>query len=301
MDSYSILWTIFITISFTLFLLDLKFSVLNPHEISFKESLTLCSIWISIAILYSLCIWYYLGSFKMAEYLTAYIIEYSLSVDNMFVFLMIFSYFKIEKKYQPKILVIGILSAVVMRLIFIFAGIALVKKFSWVLYVFGIILVYTGIKMFFHKEENIEPEKNIILRLIKKYFRIAMNVRNGNFFIRENNKIIPTIMVAVLIVIETTDLIFAIDSIPAVLSISQDKLIVYSSNIFAIIGLRSLYFSLAALNEYFKYLKDGVSIVLIYVGIKMLISKFIHINPFISLGIVSIILFVSIIFSILKK
>lgn len=300
MEVYSILWYFFIAVALTLFLIDIKLSVLKPHEITLKESLSLCSIWISVALLYSTLIWYYLGINKAGEYLTAYIVEYSLSVDNMFVFLMIFSYFGIEKKYQPKILVIGILSAVIMRLIFIFSGIALVESFSWILYFFGAILIYSGIKMFKHTEEKIDPEKNIILRLIKKYFSIDMNINNGKFFIKKDGKIVPTLMIAALVVIETTDLIFAIDSIPAVLAISRDKLIVYSSNIFAIIGLRSLYFSLAALSDYFKFLKQGVSIVLVYVGIKMLLSKFVHINPFISLFIIILILSSSIVFSVIS-
>lgn len=301
MDVYLILWLIFVIVSLTLFLIDIKLSVLNPHEINLRESLILCSIWISVAIFYGGFVFYFLGASKMAEYFTAYIIEYSLSVDNMFVFLIIFTYFKVERKYQPKILVIGILSAVVMRLVFIFTGIEIVKRFSWILYFFGIILVYTGIKMFFQKEENIEPEKNIILRFMKKYIKIDMDINEGSFFVKKEGQYIPTMMIAVLVVIETTDLLFAVDSIPAVLSISQDKLIVYSSNIFAVVGLRSLYFSLAALNDYFRYLRHGVSIVLIYVGIKMFISKFVHISPFLSLGVVVLILFTSIVISVFYK
>lgn len=301
MDTYSILWLFFILEALALFLFDLKLSILKPHEITFKESMRLCIIWVSAALLYGIFIWYYLDLNKMAEYLTAYVVEYSLSVDNMFVFLMIFSYFGIEKKYQPKILVIGILSAVVMRLIFIFTGIIILKKFSWVLYLFGLILVYTGIKMFKHTDEKIDPERNIILRLLRRYFQIEMNTKEGRFLIKKNGKLVPTMMFATLVVIETTDLVFAIDSIPAVLAISQDKLIVYSSNIFAIIGLRSLYFSLASLSDYFKFLKKGVAIVLIYVGLKMLVSKFIHINPLVSLFIILLILSTSIVASIYRK
>lgn len=296
-----VLWIIFIVVALVLFFIDLKLSVLNPHEISLKESLRLCGIWVSVAVFYGMIVFYFLGLDKFSEYLTAYIVEYSLSVDNMFVFLMIFTYFGVEKKYQPKVLVIGILSAVVMRLIFIFAGIELIKRFWWFLYLFGLILIYTGIKLFFEKDEKIEPDKNIVLRLMRRYMRIATDMGDGRFFIREGGRYIPTMMIAVLIVIETTDLIFAIDSIPAVLSISQDRLIVYSSNIFAVVGLRSLYFSLAALNDYFRYLKQGVSIVLIYVGLKMFIARFIHITPLLSLGVVITILLIAILLSIFYK
>lgn len=301
METYTLLWSIFIFISTILFLLDFKLSILKPHEISFKESILLCSLWIMVASVYGLIIGKYLGYIKMSEYFTAYIVEYSLSIDNMFVFLMVFQYFNIERKYQPKVLVIGILSAIVMRLIFIFTGIALINRFNWLLYVFGVVLLYTGYKMFFHGDEKIEPEKNIALRFISKKIKIDMSYKGPNFFTTINGKIVPTIMIAVLIVIETTDIIFAVDSIPAVLAISQDKLIVYSSNIFAVIGLRSLYFALASIKDYFIYLKHGVAIVLFYIGIKMILSKFFHINPFVSLLIVTIILIISIVLSVINK
>ncbi|MEF3280159.1 MAG: TerC/Alx family metal homeostasis membrane protein [Elusimicrobiota bacterium] len=301
MYPYYILWILFVLIAVILFIFDLKLSVFKPHDITLKESLFLCGIWIVIACSYGLLIGYFLNLNKMVEYFTAYIVEYSLSVDNMFVFLIIFSYFGIEKKYQPKILVIGILSAIVMRLIFIFTGIALISKFNWIIYIFAIVLLYTGFKMFFVGNEKIEPEKNPLLRVISKYINIDMNYKTGDFFIIKNGRLIPTIMIAVLIVIESTDIVFAVDSIPAVLGISQDRLIVYSSNIFAVIGLRSLYFALAAINDYFKYLKKGVAIVLIYVGFKMLFSHFIHIPPFLSLMVIIVILSISIIFSFIKK
>ncbi len=302
MSEYNILWSVFILLSLFLFFIDFKLSVSRPHEITLKESLTLCMFWVGAALIYGVLVWYYLGNLKFAEYLTAYIVEYSLSVDNMFVFLMIFSYFSIEKKYQPKILVIGIISAVVMRMIFIFVGTELVRRFSWMLYIFAFILIYSGFKMFSSKEsDRIEPDKNLIFRLFKKYLPVDMEIKDGRFWVIRNGKIFFTSLFAVLILIETTDLIFAVDSIPAVLSISQDRLIVYSSNIFAVIGLRSLYFSLAALNDYFRYLKHGVSVVLIYIGIKMLLSKFIHINPFLSLIVVLTILSFSILISVLKR
>ena len=301
MDVYLVLWLLFLVISLILFYLDFRFSVLNPHEIGLRESLMLCSIWIFVALLFGGFVFYFLGSDKFAEYLTAYIIEYSLSVDNMFVFLMIFKYFGVERKHQAKVLVIGILSAVVMRLVFIFAGIELIKRFSWLLYVFGLVLIYTGIKMFFSRDENVDIERNIVLKLLRKHIKMHLNMEEGRFFVKEAGRYIPTMMFAVLLLIETTDLIFAIDSIPAVLSISQDRLIVYSSNIFAVVGLRSLYFSLSALHDYFRYLKQGVSVALVYVGLKMFLSHFVHITPFFSLTVVIVIIATSIIVSIASK
>ncbi len=188
MDAYTILWIIFIIVSSTLFLVDLKLSVLNPHEVSLKESLKLCAIWIIVAFSYGFLVSYFLNTSKMYEYFTAYVVEYSLSVDNMFVFLMIFSFFGIEKKYQPKVLVIGILSAVFLRLIFIFAGIALINKFHWILYIFALILIYTGFKMFKNVNEKIEPDKNIVLRFLLRHIKIKMDYKGNEFFVKENNR-----------------------------------------------------------------------------------------------------------------
>jgi len=301
MENYNILWIIFVIISLSIFIFDLKLSVLKPHEISLKESILLCLLWVVIACLYGFIVGYFIGFNKMAEYFTAYIVEYSLSVDNMFVFLMIFSFFQIDKKYQPKVLVIGILSAVILRMIFIFSGIALIKRFEWIIYIFAVILIYTGFKMFKNVDEKIEPDKNPVLKFISKFIKIDMSYKGNEFFIINSGKIVFTIMFAVLVVIESSDIVFATDSIPAVLSISQDKLIVYSSNIFAVIGLRSLYFSLSAISDYFRYLKKGVALVLIYVGMKMFLSHYIHIQSFVSLLVVISILSLSILASVIIK
>lgn len=301
MTPYTILWIIFVLLAITLFLFDLKLSVLKPHSISFKESISLCSLWVLVALLYGFCIGHFLDTNRMIEYFTAYVVEYSLSIDNMFVFLMIFTYFGIERKYQAKVLVIGVLSAVVMRLIFIFAGIALINKFEWIIYIFAAILVYTGIKMVISGDEQMDPGNNIVLKLISKKIGIDMKEKTGNFFIRKNNRLIPSIMTAVLIVIESSDLIFAVDSIPAVLGISQDRLVVYSSNMFAVIGLRSLYFTLASLNDYFKYLKIGVAVILVFVGFKMFLSHFILISPIVSLVVIVLIIAISMLLSLIEK
>lgn len=301
MDHHLLLWWIFWILAFFVFAVDFKLSVLKPHDIGLKESLKLCSYWVLIAIIYGLTVGYFLSASKMFEYFTAYIVEYSLSVDNMFVFLMIFSFFGVEKKYQAKVLMIGILSAIIMRMIFIFIGVELVIRFKWILYVFGVILLYSGYKMYVSKEEEVHPEKNVVLKLMEKFIPIDREYKGDKFFIKKNGKIFMTTMVAVLVMIETTDIIFAVDSIPAVLSISHDRLVVYSSNIFAVIGLRSLYFALNALNDYFIYLKKGVSVVLFYIGIKMLVSDLYHIPSYISLSVVIFILGLSILLSVIKN
>jgi tellurite resistance protein TerC len=298
MGSYNILWLIFIFTALILFILDLKLSASKAHIIKPKESIFLCSFWILIASLYGFIIGYLIDNNKMFEYFTAYVIEYSLSVDNMFVFLMIFTYFNIDKKYQPKILTWGILGAIVMRLIMIFSGVALIEKFHWIIYIFGIILIYTAFKMYLHGDEKVEPDKNFFLKFIAKIIPFDYKDETHDFFIKKE-KIYATVMLATLIVVESTDVVFAIDSIPAVLSISQDKLIVYTSNVFAVVGLRSLYFLLAYISDYFTYLKKGVSVVLLYVGIKMLISDVYKISPIKSLLVVLSILGISLLLSVL--
>jgi tellurite resistance protein TerC len=295
------LWIIFIFTVIFVFVLDFKLSILKPHIIGFIESLKLCFLWFSIASLYGLVIGYFLNTSKMIEYFTAYVIEYSLSIDNMFVFLMIFNYFNIEKHNQPKVLTIGIISAIFMRMIFIFLGIELVERFKWIIYIFGIILIYSGIKMFRKKEEEFSPDDSLIMKYFGKVFPFDKSYKGNKFFIRKDGKILTTRMLLVLVFIETSDIIFAIDSVPAVLAITHDRLIAYTSNIFAVVGLRSLYFALSFLADYFTYLKNGVSIILIYVGLKMIFLEFIHINPFYSLIFIISVLFISIVFSLIKK
>jgi tellurite resistance protein TerC len=301
MDHVTLLWITFAVTATVLFSLDIKLSASKAHEISTRESLMLCSFWIFIASAYGVLVGYLLDLNKMLEFFTAYVIEYSLSVDNMFVFLIIFSYFNVSKKNQPKILTWGILGAVFMRLALIFAGVALIEKFHWITYFFGAVLIYTAVKMYFQDEEGVEPEKNQALKLFSKIMPFDMKDRSDNFFVRKEKKIYATMMFATLIVIESSDLVFAVDSIPAVLAISSDKLIVYTSNVFAVVGLRSLYFLLASIAEYFRFLKTGVSVVLFYVGIKMIISGYYKIPSLTSLVIVLSILAFSIILSVIIK
>jgi tellurite resistance protein TerC len=216
---------------------------------------------------------------KAMEFLAGYLIEKSLSMDNLFVFLMLFSFFGVERKYQHEVLFWGIFGALVLRSIFIFAGAAMVERFEWILGLFGLFLIYTGIKMFSHNDdEQVDPSKNVIVKLFKKFFPVSDRMHGGDFFVHENGRRLATPLFITLLVIETTDVAFAVDSIPAVFSVSRDPFIVLTSNIFAILGLRALYFALAAIAKYFGYLKYGLGIILSFVGIKMLLAMNEYVN-----------------------
>ena len=300
MTNLEIMWTVFVVTSASLFIADIKISAGRAHEISRKEALLLCSFWILIASMFGFLTGYMLGYERMLEFFTAYVIEYSLSMDNMFVFIMIFAYFGVPKKYQPKILTWGILGAVIMRLVLIFAGVGLINAFSWIIYVFGAILIFTAVKMFLQKDGEMDPGKNPVLKLLAKIMPMDKTDDSGAFFVRKE-VLYATPLFATLLVIETSDLIFAVDSIPAVLAISREPFIVYTSNVFAVVGLRSLYFFLAAIIDSFRFLKTGISIILFYVGVKMLLSNFIHIPAILSLGVVLGIMAASIMLSVLLK
>ena len=300
MTDLGIMWLVFAVTASALFIADIKISAGRAHEISRKEAITLCSFWILIATLFGFLTGYVLGYEKMLEFFTAYVIEYSLSMDNMFVFIMVFAYFNVPKKYQPKILTWGILGAVAMRLILIFAGVGLINAFGWIIYIFGAVLIFTAIKMFLQKDGETNPGKNPVLKLLSKVMPLDMNDSAGAFFTKKEVWC-ATSLFATLLVIETTDLIFAVDSIPAVLAISKEPFVVYTSNVFAVVGLRSLYFFLAAIIDSFRFLKTGISIILFYVGVKMLASNFVHIPALLSLCVVLGILALSILLSILIK
>ena len=300
MNNLASMWVIFVLTAIALFIADVKFSSGRAHEISRKEALVLCAVWVFIAALFGLLTGYMLGHERMLEFFTAYVIEYSLSMDNMFVFVMIFAYFNVPKKYQPKILTWGILGAVAMRLILIFAGVGLINAFGWIIYVFGAVLIFTAVKMFLQKGEETDPGKNPVLKLLARFMPLDANSDTGDFFTKKEVWY-ATSLFATLLVIETSDLIFAVDSIPAVLAISKVPFIVYTSNVFAVVGLRSLYFFLAAIIDSFRFLKTGISIILFYVGLKMLSSNFVHIPALLSLCAVLGILALSIILSILIK
>ncbi|HOW89875.1 MAG TPA: TerC/Alx family metal homeostasis membrane protein, partial [Elusimicrobiales bacterium] len=264
MTNIEIMWTVFVVTASLLFFLDIRLSSGRAHEISRREALLLCSFWVAIAALFGALTGWMLGRERMLEFFTAYVIEYSLSMDNMFVFIMIFAYFGVAKKYQPKILTWGILGAVVMRLALIFTGVELIRAFSWIIYVFGAVLIFTAVKMLVQKDGEMDPGRNPVLRLLARIMPIDRTADTGNFFVRKE-VLHATPLFATLLVIETSDLIFAVDSIPAVLAISKETFIVYTSNVFAVVGLRSLYFFLAAIMDSFRFLKTGIAVILLYV------------------------------------
>ena len=278
-------WIVFYVLVFIMLIVDLKmFGKKGQHEVSVKEALKMTAVWIGVSLVFcaAIYIWYPVESHEKAmEFLAGYLIEKSLSMDNLFVFLMLFSFFGIERKYQHEVLFWGIFGALVLRSIFIFAGAAMVERFECVLCVFRLFLLYTGAKMFKHDDnEQADPSQNIIVRWFKKFFPATDQLHGDRFFILSNGKRLATPLFVTLLVIETTDVAFAVDSIPAVFSVSRDPFIVLTSNIFAILGLRALYFALAAVAQYFKYLKYGLGIILIFVGIKMLLAMNEYINAF---------------------
>lgn len=301
MDTSKIMWLLFAIIVPIALYMDLVLLNKSHGKISVKKSALIVAGWVSLALIFNLLILIFLGTTKATDFLTGYIIEYSLSIDNMFVFLIIFQYFNIPKHNQPKALLWGILGAVLMRFIFIFAGISLISKFGWIIYLFGIFLIFTAIKMAMAKEGNYDPSKNLIVKLFNKIIPISHSHQNGELIVKQNGKYYATILLACIVAIEASDVVFAIDSIPAILSITQDTFIVYTSNIFAVIGLRALYFMLSGVADKFEYLKYGISAVLMFVGIKMLISNFYHFSSTASLLIVASILAISIILSIIHK
>ena len=288
------MWVAFWVIVLAALFIDL--AVMNKHKghVSIKEAAVMVSAWISLALLFGGGIWLFEGPRHALEFYTGYVLEYSLSIDNMFVFIMIFGYFAVPNDLQPKVLLWGILGAVAMRFLFIFVGVQLISAFAWMIYVFGALLIFTAVKMLLQKEDDkFDPSQSFILKVFKKIMPIKTDYHGENFFIKENAKWFATPLFAALLVIEMSDVIFAIDSIPAILGITQDTFLVYSSNIFAIIGLRSLYFLLSGMAGKFPYLKYGISVILFFVGVKMIVSHFVKIPVPASLGIIVFILAVS--------
>ena len=280
-------WILFYVLVFIMLIADLKmFGKKGEHEVSIKEALKMTCVWIGVSLVFCAGIYFLYpvdAHEKAMEFLAGYLIEKSLSMDNLFVFLMLFSFFGIDRKYQHEVLFWGIFGALVLRSIFIFAGAAMVEQFEWVLGLFGLFLLYTGGKMFTHSDEQQgDPSQNVIVKLFKKFFPVTDKMRGDKFFIAERKgwkaRRVATPLFITLLVIETTDVAFAVDSIPAVFSVSRDPFIVLTSNIFAILGLRALYFALAAVAKYFTYLKYGLGIILIFVGIKMLLAMNEYIN-----------------------
>ena len=306
-------WIGFVVFVIVMLSLDLFIFHKNNTEVKVKEALLWSLFWIGLAVIFNIGIYFVVGHYggfelgkqKSLEFLTGYLIEESLSVDNLFVFILIFGFFKIEPKFQHKILFWGIIGAIIMRAVFIFAGVALIKQFDWVMYIFGAFLIYTGIKMIFDKgDEEFNPNENIIIRTFKKIMPVTHDMSIPQFFVKKNRIIYATPFFVVLLFIEASDLIFAVDSIPAVLSVSKDPFIVYTSNIFAILGLRSLYFALHGIMSYFHYLKYALSGILTFIGAKMCINEFYHsiiISNFSSLAVIVFLLSASILLSIIVK
>lgn len=288
---------------FVLIMLALDLGVFHrkSHEVNIKEALIWSFVWISLALIFNYGVYLYMGKVKALEFFTGYVLEKSLSVDNIFVFILVFSFFKVPPSYQHKVLFWGILGALVMRVILIFSGVALLTKFHWLIYIFGAFLIFTGVKLLMQKDSHVEPDKNILVRLFKKFYPVTNEYHGDKFFVKINAKKYATPMFVVLLVIEFTDLVFAVDSIPAILAITNDTFIVYTSNVFAILGLRSLYFALAGVMKYFRFLKIGLSIILVFVGVKMMIVDFYKFPISISLGIIVSILAISVIASLIIK
>jgi tellurite resistance protein TerC len=303
MSSQVIWWIAFAAIVAVLLFLDMKVFHRKSQAITIKQSLLWTAFWISLALLFDLGIYFWHGGSGPAmEYLTCYLIEKSLSVDNLFVFLMVFSFFSVPVAYQHKVLFWGIMGAIVLRLAFIEAGATLLENFSWVFYIFGAFLVITAIKMAFQKEKDIHPDKNPILKIMRKFMGVTEGYEGDRFFVKRFGRYVATPLLITVIVIETTDLVFALDSIPAAFSITLDKFIIYTSNIFAILGLRSLYFALAGIMPLFHYLKYGLVVVLMFVGIKMLIAEHVYKIPTgIALGVVAGVLIIAVIASIIRN
>jgi tellurite resistance protein TerC len=298
--------TIFLWVGFNLFILflltiDLKVLNRKPHEISIKESLMWSGVWIAISLLFNIGVYLWFGRESALQFFTGYLIEKSLSIDNLFVFLLLFSYFKVPARYQHKVLFWGILGALLMRGVLILLGAALITRFHWILYIFGLFLVVTGVKMAFQDEKKeVHPERNIVVRFFKKFFSVTVGYHGEKFFVQTGGKRYGTLLLIVLIVIETTDLLFAVDSIPAIFAITQDSFIIYTSNVFAILGLRSLYFALAGIMDLFYYLRHGLSVVLTFIGLKMLLMGYVNIPIGLALGVVGTVLLIAIAASVIR-
>jgi tellurite resistance protein TerC len=283
---------------FVLAMLGLDLGLLNRpgHTIKFREALAWSALWIALAGAFAVLMYFWRGHTATLEFVTGYVLELSLSVDNLFVFLLLFRYFRVPADYQHKVLYWGILGALAMRGIFIVAGVGLLEEFHWIIYAFGALLVYSGVQLFFQQEAEIHPEKNPLLRLLRRLMPVTEKYEGEKFFVRRP-ALYATPLLVVLVVVETTDLLFAVDSIPAVLAITRDAFIVYTSNVFAILGLRAMYFALAGVMEMFRFLHYGLSVVLVFVGVKMLASHYYEMPTSAALAIIAGVLLVSVLAS----
>ena len=296
-------WGAFFAFISAMLALDLGVLQRNPHAMSMKEALAWCIVWGALALGFNALLLHWRGPELAQQFLAAYLVELCLSVDNVFIFILVFAYFKVAPRYQHRVLFWGIIGAVIMRAVFIIVGVGLISRFHWVLYLFGAFLVYTGIKMALPKktEDEIHPDQNIAVRLFRRFFTVSAQAEPETFFVRENGRRIATRLFIVLLVIETTDLVFALDSLPAVLAITKDSFVALTSNIFAILGLRSLYFALNGVMQLFRFLKVGLAVILVFIGVKMLIEHWVDISTATSLGVIGGVLATSVLMSLLIK
>lgn len=290
-------WVIFTVFILAMLALDLGVFNRKAHAIGMKEALLWSAFWVSLALAFGVGVYFCYGHGKAMEFLAGYLIEYSLSIDNLFVFMLIFRYFDVPHAYEHKALFWGILLALVTRAAFIFAGVALINTFGWVMYIFGAFLIFTGIRMALDKQSEIHPEKNIAIRLMGKIVPMTNTFSGADFFVVKHGVRFATPMLAVILALETTDILFAVDSIPAVLAISKDPFIIYTSNVFAILGLRSLFFAISGLMRLFHLLNYGLAAILTFVGVKMIIDDFVHVPVPVSLLVIAAILLISILLS----
>lgn len=297
MSNQILLWVGFNIFVLAMLALDLGIFHRRAHIVGIKEALIWSAIWIILALTFNLGIYFWRGPETALEFLTGYLIEKSLSVDNLFVFLMIFSYFNVDSLYQHKVLFWGILGALITRAIFIATGITLIQNFHWVIYVFGAFLILTGVRMAIRKEKKIHPERNPLLKLFRRFMPVTEEYEGEKFFLKRGGRYFATPLFIVLLIVETTDIIFAADSIPAILAITLDPFIVYTSNVFAILGLRALYFALAGMMRLFHHLHYGLSAVLIFVGTKMILADIYKIRVSLALSLIAVILLISIVAS----
>ena len=286
-------WVLFNVFVLVMLALDLGFLRRSAHVVKSREALGWSALWIALAAAFAALIYVWLGHSATLEFVTGYVLELSLSVDNLFIFLLIFRYFRVPAEYQHKVLLWGILGALVMRGVFIVAGVGLIRRFHWIIYAFGALLIYSGIKLFGQKDAKFQPDKNPALRLLRRFMPVTEDYEGGKFFVRRP-ALYATPLLVVLLVVETTDVLFTADSIPAVLAITLNAFIVYTSNVFAILGLRSMYFALASMMAMFEYLHYGLALVLIFVGTKMLVSRYYQIPTAWALATVGGILLLSI-------
>ncbi|WNG46891.1 TerC family protein [Archangium minus] len=294
------LWAGFIIFVLAMLALDLGVFHRNTHEVKFKEALAWSGVWIALALVFNLGIWWKFGSTPAMQFLTGYLIEKSLSIDNIFVFVVIFSALKIPSLYQHRVLFWGILSALVLRAVMIFAGVAMLERFHWLIYVFGAFLIFTGVKLFVQRNKEEHPEDGAVMKLARRVIPSTTRFDGDRFFTMENGRKLATPLLMSLVLVELTDVLFALDSIPAIFAVTTDPFLVFTSNIFAIMGLRSLFFVLAGAVEKFSYLKVGLSGVLVFVGAKMALIDVVKVPSAVSLGVIALMLGVSIAASLLK-